>query len=335
MNRLLITLMASLLLLTPRAAAQQAYGETSARYRPGKLSLVAKSHSTPTGPHEEWVDLGSDPVRARVTYTGTTRPTSEAKERLINLYMASIARAEAAKKFSTEMLFIEDGAEFWLPVQDVLIPHFRQELLKGDNVIVLADWIGITYPEKGRERAHVFLVNEFEKPESSRAAQLEAAPWETLAGPKGDFKIDFPIKPKYEEFSDGNSTGRVSSVARRYYARTDTLMLSVSYQDLGYAPGSRVVNVLPSTYERKVRESAKKAGWRVIGIRRLSDSVAEVEEWERPGGVEGYVHSISRTTVHNGHVYDLNCASLFTGQEVDRSVCRRFFNSFRLISSPR
>ena len=66
-----------------------------------------------------------------------------------------------------ELLFSEDGIEYWLPVQSVLIPHFKRELSKGESLDLFAAWIGVTFAEPGK-REHVFLVNEFEKADKNR-----------------------------------------------------------------------------------------------------------------------------------------------------------------------
>lgn len=333
MNRIFTIFIIYLLLLTTCAVAHQDAEGTWTRYKPGKLSLIVRAHSNPTDSRRKGIDLGSDPVRARVTYTGVSRITVPATQRLIVFYMQSIGRPEAAKSFTTEMLFIEDGVEFWLPVQNLLLPHLRKELRKGESITIFANWIGTTRLGQGGKRTHVFLVNEFEQSESSLAARPATEHWGTLTGPDSDFQVDFPVEPRHEEFF--NNAGKIGSVARRYYARTDTLMLSVGFQDLGYPPNGPFANTLPMTYERKVRYAAKRAGWKIVRVHRLSNSVAEVEEWERIDGSEGYTHSVSRTVVRNGQVYDLNCRSLFAEQEVDTHVCLRFFNSFRVIGPPR
>jgi hypothetical protein len=332
MNRLL-TIFIIELLLTTCAMAQQGAEDTWARYKPSKLRLIVKAHSGQSDSRDKGMDLGSDPVRTQVTYTGVSRTTTPAKQHLIALYMESISRPEAAKSFMTEMLFIEDRVEFWLPVQNVLLIPLKKELRKGESITIFANWIGITYPSPGGKRTHVFLVNEFEKAGSSQTTQPVTEQWGTLTGPDSDFQIDFPVEPKRDEFF--NNTGETGAVARRYYARTDALMLSISFQDLGYSRNSPFANTLPMTYERKVRDAAKRVGWKVVRVQRLSNNIAEVEEWERIDGSEGYAHSISRTVVRNGQVYDLNCRSLFVEQEVDMHICLRFFKSFRVIGPPR
>ena len=232
------------------------------------------------------------------------------------------------------MLFIEDGVEFWLPVQDVLLSYFRKELHKGERVILFANWIGITYPERGGRRLHVFLVNEFEKLDGSKSARTATDQWGTLTGPDKDFTVDFPVEPKRDEFRGKSSLGKAGPLIRRYSASTDTLMLVISFQDLDYEPNSPFADSVDSTYERKIKEAARRDGWKIIRIQRLSNSVVETEAWERSRAPSGYVHSISRTVIRNGQAYDLQCRSMFIGRELDRTVCRRFFSSFQVIGPP-
>ncbi len=335
MNRSLHHIFLALLLFTAQTFGQQQSGEdTWARYRPGKLSSIIKAHTNPSDTIDKGVDLGSDTVRARVTYTGTSRPTLAAKRRFIAFYMDSVGTPEFTKKFMTEVLFIEEGVKFWLPVQDVLLPYLKKELNQGESITLFANWIGITYPERGGDRVHVFLVNEFEKSEVSKLARAAADQWGTLTGPDRDFTIDFPVEPKRDEFRGKHSMGKAGSLIRKYSAFTDTLMLVISFQDLDYPPSSPFADSVASTYERKMKEAARREGWKIVKIQRLSSSVAETEAWERSRAPEGYAHSISRTVVRNGRAYDLQCRSMFIGREVDRSVCRRFFNSFHVIGPP-
>lgn len=67
---------------------------------------------------------------------------------------------EIVDLFETELLFKENGVEYWLPVQKQVIPYFAQELKKGDQVTLFLIWIG-AYKNAG-SWDWVFLVNEFE-----------------------------------------------------------------------------------------------------------------------------------------------------------------------------
>jgi len=75
--------------------------------------------------------------------------------------------------FDKEFLFLEDSREYWLPVQNVLIPHFKEEMHEGESVDLFAAWIGITFAKPGK-RQHVLLVNEFEKPEQTKPTKPKA-----------------------------------------------------------------------------------------------------------------------------------------------------------------
>lgn len=335
MNKSLRRIAFALLLFTTHTFGQQQAGEdTWARYKPGKLSSIIKAHTNPADTVDKGVDLGSDPVRAQVIYTGLSRPTSAKTHRFIAFYMDSVRTPEFAKKFMTELLFIEDGVEFWLPVQDVLLPHFRKELNKGEVVTLLANWIGITYPERDGSRLHVFLVNEFEKPEGSNLSRPAKGEWGTLTGPDRDFTIDFPVEPKRDEFRAPPSIGKTGRLVRRYRAYTDEAMLVITFEDLDYPANSPFADSVAPTYEQKIRKAARQSGWKIIRIQRLSNSVAETEAWELLDKPAGYVHTISRTVVRNGQAYDLQCRSMFIGQEVDKPFCQRFLNSFRIIGLP-
>jgi hypothetical protein len=327
-------LFALLLFTTNTFGQQQTTEDTWARYKPGKLSSIIKAHTNVTDTLDKGVYLGSDPVRAQVTYTGLYRPTSAEKQRFIAFYMDSVRTPEFAKKFVTELLFIEDGMEFWLPVQDVLLPSFEKEVRKGERVILFANWIGITYPELNGSRLHVFLVNEFEKLGTLKSSRPANEEWGTLTGPDRDFAVDFPVEPERDEFRAASGMGKAGHLVRRYRAYTDKAMLVITFEDLAYPANSPFADIVASTYEQKIRKAARQKGWKIIRIQRLSNSAVETEAWERLDKPAGYVHTISRTVIRNGQVYDLQCRSMFIGQEVDKPFCQRFLNSFRIIGPP-
>ena len=65
----------------------------------------------------------------------------------------SLPQAPAA--FHREVLVLEGGIEYWLPVQDVVADAMIQELEPGQEIEILAVYAGQS------PRGHVFLVNEF------------------------------------------------------------------------------------------------------------------------------------------------------------------------------
>lgn len=177
--------------------------------------------------------------------------------------------------------------------------------------------------------------NIFQQSEVAKTVRLTPNQWKTLVGPDKDFTVDFPVEPERDEFRGKSNAGKAGRLIRRYFAITDSLMLAISFQDLEYGPQSPLANRVAPTYERKIRQVGRRDGWKIIRIQRLSDSVAETEAWDRASGTGGYVHAISRTVVRNGQIYDLQCRSTFTEREVDKVICNRFFNSFRVIGPPK
>ncbi|HZE64891.1 MAG TPA: hypothetical protein VE056_13490 [Pyrinomonadaceae bacterium] len=160
--------------LTTCASAQGQDEDPWAKYTPDKLSEVIKAHTFRNMQNERGVDIGSHPLRARVIYSGKSRPIPSDKKSLIKFWMQSNKYSEEIlKMFDKEFLFLEDSREYWLPVQNVLIPHFKEEMHEGESVDLFAAWIGITFAKPGK-RQHVLLVNEFEKPEQTKPTKPKA-----------------------------------------------------------------------------------------------------------------------------------------------------------------
>jgi hypothetical protein len=152
------------------ALAQQQGNDPWAKYIPRKLSEVVKANDSADMQQDQGVAivLGSAPFKARLIYTGQARPIVDDKRSLIKLWMQSNKYSEEHfQMFAEEFLFTEDGVEYWLPVQKVLIPHFKREMSKGESLDLFAAWIGVTFAEPDK-RQHVFLVNEFEKADKNR-----------------------------------------------------------------------------------------------------------------------------------------------------------------------
>jgi hypothetical protein len=170
---------------------------------------------------------------------------------------------------------------------------------------------------------------------TTQATKQQPSEWSAITGPDKDFTIEFPGAPTRDEYRGRSVRRKPGRLIRRYYVFTNSTMLTISFQDLDYPPNSLFADKVASTYERKIREVAKRDGWKLVRIQRLSDSTAETEAWDRAGASGGYVHAISRTIIRNGQAYDLQCRSTLIGSEVDRFACTRFFNSFRVIGPPR
>lgn len=104
------------------------------------------------------------PSRVKVVFTGDFRDTSEFRLEWIRTWMATFAPSLSADDinslFGQEGLFMEGAKEYWLPVQNILIPIMEDELSPGDDVYLLVIWIGATIDSGEIDR--IYLVNAFE-----------------------------------------------------------------------------------------------------------------------------------------------------------------------------
>jgi hypothetical protein len=96
------------------------------------------------------------PFKTTVKYLGKTRIIKQDRSAYIKkLFFSWGMTAEQAKTFDSEILIEENGIKYWLPIQNVLIPHLNKEIKINDNVnlfIVLGGAI---------KKDWVFLINEF------------------------------------------------------------------------------------------------------------------------------------------------------------------------------
>lgn len=149
--------------------------------------------------------------------------------------------------------------------------------------------------------------------------------WHVFIGPDNDFTIEFPSKPVREEDAQG-----IIGVIRRYSSTTDRYYFGIVYQDVGPAAS----NLIP-THEEESAALLQERGHKVISARRLSKNVTQMELWSPSQTPGKFLHRIDRTVVRHDRMYTLGCSSRIAEKEVDKAVCRRFFNSFRMIGVPR
>lgn len=170
----LLAVLLSVLFLTSIGALSQEQDDPWSKYVPRQLGDVVKANNTADMQQQPGVAIvtGSITIKARTVYVRRSRPIPEDKRSLIKLWMQSNRYSEEVfEMFVEEFLFSEDGVEYWLPVQSVLIPHLKSELRKGERVDLFTAWIGVTFGEPGK-RKHVFLVNEFARVEKTKKARL-------------------------------------------------------------------------------------------------------------------------------------------------------------------
>jgi hypothetical protein len=159
-------------------------------------------------------------------------------------------------------------------------------------------------------------------------AKTASTRWYTFRGPDNDFTIDFPNKPSRAEDVQGPVT-----ILRRYVSTTHSTYFEISIQDFGGGPNSPEANSYDSNFEQNLSQLLTKDGFRIVQLRRTAKNIYEMEAWSplQPGK---YQHNLARGVLRYGRQYRMGCNSLVIGQKVDRSVCRRFFNSFHIIGVP-
>jgi hypothetical protein len=163
----------------------------------------------------------------------------------------------------------------------------------------------------------------------SVTAKTADAKWYTFTGPDNDFNIHFPTKPTRAEDVQGPVT-----ILRRYVSSIDTTYFEISIQDFGGEPDSPEANSYGPKFEQNLSQMLKEDGFRIMQIRRTTKKTYEMEAWTPSLTPGKYLHSLARGLLHKGRQYRMGCNSLVIGEEVDRRVCRRFFNSFRIIGVP-
>ena len=169
-----------------------------------------------------------------------------------------------------------------------------------------------------------------QRPASSRISKKTATPlgWYIFKGPDGDFSLAFPAKP--EPFESGVE-GPVTSI-RHYQVSTKAgKYFSINLQDMGGDPRSRDANEFGQKDEVVAAAAARERGERVVQVHRVAKNIIEMEVWQRVKDSSNKLHRLDHAILRRGRLYTLGCGSLSDNKEVDRAVCRKFFNSIRFI----
>jgi hypothetical protein len=88
----------------------------------------------------------------------------ESRLNYLKLWLSSMEKKpEFVDLYNQEMLFTEDGTEYWLPVQTQVMPHFKKEIGEGAPVDLYIIRLGGHHlPSKDWD--WMFIVEEFRKP---------------------------------------------------------------------------------------------------------------------------------------------------------------------------
>jgi hypothetical protein len=163
----------------------------------------------------------------------------------------------------------------------------------------------------------------------SVASKLKSSEWPSFRGPDNDFTLEFPSEPKRVEDLQGSVT-----VLRRYALTTQSSYFEISIQDTGGVPSSSYANEFSPNFEQTISQMMGEDGIKIVQLRRTTKGSYEMEVLSPTLDRKDYLHGLRRGLIRNGRIYSMACDSLIVGKDADRSICRRFFNSFRIVGLP-
>lgn len=196
----------------------------------------------------------------------------------------------------------------------------------GDLVVALLAYTVVAYSSTFPPFAKQVTAAQRPRP-VRRNVQPAANKWHTFTSPDEDFTLEFPREPKREREEQGPVT-----LIRTYSLITgDGMRFSVNFQDVGGDPRSRLSNEFAPGHEGEVSAAARRDGRRMVQIHRLAKNIIEMEYLITVEETNADVNYLERTILRRGRVYSLACGSVVDGREVNKSICRKFFNSMRFL----
>jgi hypothetical protein len=154
--------------------------------------------------------------------------------------------------------------------------------------------------------------------------------WYTFVSPDGDFTLSFPQKPSREP--DG--TGPASPI-RVYALYTEAagnqMMFHINFQDTSGDPDAKIHNEWDEEYERAALAKDRDQKRHIVNTRRIGKNGFEKEIWDSSSSTGDSLNMVIQTILRKGRIYTLACSSEIYGRPVNKSICRRFFNSLHFI----
>ena len=141
------------------------------RYTPNTLANIIETNVDLMAPEQYpalYVEVSPDyqfPSRIPVIYTGEFRDIDPIKQFIIESWGATISPevGENIKgTFLQEVLVVESDTEYWIPVQELLVPFIENELNPGDDMMIYVLWVGASIADADTPPIPVFILNEFQ-----------------------------------------------------------------------------------------------------------------------------------------------------------------------------
>ena len=137
-------------------------------YKPRTLKEVTTKgpDAESLGNKEQTMTVQSDflPSRVRVAYKGSVRNLPQIKKELLRQWALRYAGAPEfyTEPYETEMLFVENGTEYWLAVRKDALPKIQQEFNMGEKIDLFLLRMGMVKTSNDWES--LLLVEKFQKP---------------------------------------------------------------------------------------------------------------------------------------------------------------------------
>lgn len=148
----------------------------------------------------------------------------------------------------------------------------------------------------------------------------------TFVGPDDDFSVKTPVKFKFLSSKPNNLTS-----ARLYGGSNDEVTLSIVLQEMDFASDNPYNNEFAPDYERMTAKLFLEKGSKVISFRRVVPNVVDWEHWHPAERSGEWRNTLERQVINNGRLYSLSCGSALNNQEVNKNLCKTYFNSFKLL----
>ena len=146
-------LLLALALVFATAAAADEFDHAS--YKPAELADVAAGMEIDPRANY-WLDASHAKYRAEVTYTGAMRPINPQVKQLITYWAKALQHPESVPAvFNHEVEVAQAGQTYWMPIQDVLVAPWQEEMRAGTEAEVYLLLMG------AYQRAPVFTVASF------------------------------------------------------------------------------------------------------------------------------------------------------------------------------
>ncbi len=105
------------------------------------------------------------PSRVKVLYGGEIRPLHQTKKAVIASWARQFAGFEEfyTTPYQTEVLFTENGQNYWVAMRQEFAPKFEREFKKGDAVELFLIKLGNVRLENGDKLEPVLLIEQYLK----------------------------------------------------------------------------------------------------------------------------------------------------------------------------